>query len=56
MNICKDKGAKIISIDVPSGLNSDNGVAYNECVKANSTIMCLTPKKGCYTGEGLIFS
>ena len=53
MNKAREKGAKIISIDIPSGLNPDSGVAYKNSVNAYSTIMCLTRKKGCYTGDGL---
>ena len=56
INKAKTRGAKIISIDVPSGLNADIGVAYKSSVNASSTMMCLSPKKGCYTGDGLIKS
>ncbi len=56
INKAKLKGARIISIDVPSGINADNGTIYGECVEADETVMCLTPKIGCYTGDGLKYS
>ena len=56
INKAKSKGATVISIDIPSGLNPNNGVTYKDSVKASSTVMCLTPKRGCYTGGGLIAS
>ena len=43
----------VVSIDIPAGLNPDNGVAYANTVIADYTIMCLTKKQGCYTGDGL---
>ena len=38
------KNINIVSIDVPSGLNPDTGVAYSDTICANHTIMCLTRK------------
>lgn len=49
----KKKQSKVISIDVPSGLNADNGTTPGKAVIANITVMCLTKKQGCYTGEGV---
>ena len=31
-------------------------MAYPETILADSTIMCLTRKQGCYTGDGLRYS
>ena len=36
----------IISIDIPSGFNADNGNNWGACVKANRTITMIGPKKG----------
>ena len=36
----------VISIDVPSGLDADSGVAYAPCVQANVTITLGLPKPG----------
>lgn len=39
-------GEKILSVDVPSGLDADTGFAYVPCIKANTTITLAFPKKG----------
>ena len=51
INNSKKMGAKILSVDVPSGINASNGIAFNEVVKADYTMMCLSKKQGCYTGD-----
>ena len=56
INNFKIKNKIVVSIDIPSGLNPDNGVAYSTVINANYTIMCLTRKIGCYTGDGLKYS
>ena len=50
------KNINIVSIDLPSGLHPDTGVAYPETISTDNTIMCLTRKQGCYTGEGIKYS
>ena len=45
----EDKQETIVSIDIPSGLNPDNGVSYSDTINADYTIMCLTQKQCCYT-------
>ena len=45
----------VISLDVPSGLNSDNGIASNPAVIANETVTFLTDKPGLHTGDGPAF-
>ncbi len=44
--------AKVLALDVPSGLNSDNGHAYTPCIKAETTITFIGRKLGCFTGQG----
>ena len=39
-------GKGVVSIDVPSGLDADSGVAYAPCVRANVTITLGLPKPG----------
>jgi hydroxyethylthiazole kinase-like uncharacterized protein yjeF len=39
-------GKGVVSIDVPSGLNADSGVAYAHCVQPNVTIALGLPKPG----------
>ena len=46
----------VVSIDIPSGLNPNNGIVINNAIYADFTIMCLTRKPGCYTGDGLKYS
>ncbi len=62
INKARDFNLNVISIDVPSGLNATNGQPFGAVVKADTTVMCLTRKQGCYTGQApelaghLIFS
>lgn len=42
----------IFAIDIPSGLDSNTGVAYTPCVKANSTISFIGLKQGLLTADG----
>ena len=41
-----------LSIDIPSGINADNGKRYGEAVIATRTITFFAAKSGLYTGEG----
>ena len=49
-------GAIILSIDVPSGLSSDTGVALGETIVAHHTLTFLGLKPGLYTAEGRDFA
>ena len=51
MNLSRRNGAKVIAIDVPSGLNASNGSTLGVAVKADFTVMCLSSKQGCYTDK-----
>jgi len=42
-----------VSLDIPSGLNSDTGKAYIPCIKANMTITFGVPKRGLFIENGL---
>jgi ADP-dependent NAD(P)H-hydrate dehydratase / NAD(P)H-hydrate epimerase len=47
------KGKKlIISVDIPSGVNSDNGKVEGEAIKADKTITFVFPKKGFFLMDG----
>ena len=46
-------GVPILSIDVPSGLDSDTGVARGAAVRATRTITFIGHKVGLLTGDGL---
>jgi len=45
-------GLRVISVDVPSGLDADSGVAYAPCVQAQTTITLGLPKPGLLRGDG----
>ena len=44
--------AKVIAIDVPSGINADSG-GGEECIMATQTITFFAAKAGLYTGKGI---
>ena len=46
----------VISVDVPSGLDSDTGMACDPCVRANVTATMLAPKIGLYSADGPEFA
>lgn len=46
VEIMNMSGKPILSIDVPSGLNSDTGLAYEPCVRAKATLMMGAPRGG----------
>ena len=39
-------GKRIISLDIPSGIDATSGDAYNPCVKADQTLTLALPKTG----------
>jgi len=46
-------GARVLAVDIPSGLNPDTGAALGgPLVRAHSTLSLLTLKPGCFTAEG----
>ena len=45
-------GARVLSVDVPSGLDSGSGVAYDPCVRAEVTCTLTAVKSGLWTAEG----
>ena len=45
-------GKKIISVDIPSGLNGTTGKIYGVCIKANKTVTFTFSKKGFLRGQG----
>ena len=52
INVSRKNGAKVIAIDIPSGLNASTGSTPGTAVKADFTMMCLSRKQGCFTGTG----
>jgi hydroxyethylthiazole kinase-like uncharacterized protein yjeF len=45
-------GARVVSVDVPSGLDADTGVAYAPCVRADVTVTFTLPKQGLLQADG----
>lgn len=56
MNALKDRGAKILSADIPSGVNGDNGIVSGVAVKADETLCIGEIKAGAVLGDGLDYS
>src|SRR5215468_6480296 len=44
--------ARVLAIDIPSGLNADTGVAYAPAIRAHSTATFLALKPGLLTADG----
>ncbi len=42
----------VISLDIPSGLNSDTGNAFEPCIDATMTVTFIAHKIGMFTGQG----
>jgi len=42
----------IVSVDIPSGLDADNGMLLGTSIKATKTVTFVAPKKGFYLNEG----
>lgn len=40
------RGAPILSLDVPSGLDTTTGIAYSPCIRATATLTLALPKVG----------
>ena len=52
IELTNNSSSKVLALDVPSGLNSDNGCAYRPCIRAETTVTFIGKKLGCYTGQG----
>ncbi|MDE6613111.1 MAG: NAD(P)H-hydrate epimerase [Clostridia bacterium] len=53
INAINTSGAYIVSADIPSGLNGDNGLALGCAVKADLTVAIAEYKAGHFLGDGL---
>jgi len=45
-------GARVVAVDIPSGLDADTGVAYSPTVRADMTVTLGLPKPGLLAGDG----
>ncbi len=52
MNAAATSGCPLVSLDMPSGLHSDTGAAFDPCVAAHLTITFIGLKIGLFTGRG----
>lgn len=56
INSLKEGGAKVLSADIPSGLNGENGLAANIAVCATETLCIGEYKAGVFLGDGPDFA
>ena len=49
-------GARVMAVDIPSGLNGLSGAAYDPCVRADVTCTFQYAKPGCCLADGLDYS
>lgn len=52
IQVVNASSAPVISVDIPSGLNGETGVAAAECVRADRTLTMIVPKIGLYSADG----
>lgn len=53
MNRDRDRGAAVVAVDIPSGLNGLSGAAFSPCVRADMTVAFQLEKTGLRLGDGL---
>ncbi|MFW5926690.1 MAG: NAD(P)H-hydrate dehydratase [Wenzhouxiangella sp.] len=46
-----DTARPVLAVDVPSGLNADNGMPMGTCVRADTTVTFIGAKRGLHTGQ-----
>ena len=56
INALKTRGAKIISADIPSGVDGTSGQVCGEAVRADKTLCIGERKIGCYLSSGIDYS
>jgi NAD(P)H-hydrate epimerase len=45
-------GTPVLAVDIPSGLDGDDGAVHGAAVKATTTVTFALPKKGLFIGQG----
>lgn len=53
LNALKERGTKILSADIPSGVDGQNGAVDGVAVSADKTLCIGERKLGCYLGDGI---
>lgn len=56
INIINQSNARVISVDLPSGIGADTGKVLGTAVKADTTVTFIAPKIGMLKGQGKKFS
>ncbi len=52
MELVNSAGIKVLSVDIPSGIDADSGRILSSAIKADTTVTFGFPKKGLYINEG----
>src|SRR5207237_3541846 len=52
IQLIESSGRRVVSVDVPSGLDADTGAVPGACVSASQTVTLGLPKPGLLAGEG----
>jgi len=52
INEARELGARVLSLDIPSGLNANTGSVMGVAVEADCCVSFIGLKQGCLTGEG----
>jgi hydroxyethylthiazole kinase-like uncharacterized protein yjeF len=52
IEVINTSGSRVVSVDVPSGLDADTGVAYAPSVQAHTTVTLGLPKAGLLKADG----
>ena len=53
INADRERGCRVVAVDIPSGLNGLTGEAYAPCVTADLTVTFQCAKPGCFLADGL---
>ncbi|MGM0441960.1 MAG: NAD(P)H-hydrate epimerase [Elusimicrobiota bacterium] len=56
IKLLNESGKKILSVDVPSGLDATTGEVMGECIKAEKTVTFGLPKTGFKKNEGISYT
>ena len=52
IDLINDSGAKVLAVDIPSGLSADTGESLGATVRADITVTFIGRKRGLYTAAG----
>jgi NAD(P)H-hydrate epimerase len=56
ISVINESGLPVVSVDIPSGISSDNGQVMGEAVRADCTVTFGLPKRGHFLHPGAEFS